>query len=195
MESRSEGTGEGAGYQDHSAEYGTGVRGTCSAGLYRSRSGKNGYRSADPAFAGTDVRGTAHQVLAQAVRVIEKREGIRADAVSCGAKTVDGGTSMLGWNLLIPGSPPGDLCLALHYDADTGRAGGNRSAGSDRENWSAGSIRGKQVLRKCPQGTGTRGFWPFVWRRKMTGAIGSTVFLLPCLVTFTKASFQVPLSA
>ncbi len=59
-----------------------------------------GYLVTDPCFAGSDVRGTAH-VLARAVRVIEKRENIHADAVFCGAKTVDGGTSMLGPELAV----------------------------------------------------------------------------------------------
>lgn len=54
-----------------------------------------GYLVTDPAFEGSDVRGTAH-VLARAVRAIEVKEKIRVDAVFCGAKTVDGGTSMLG---------------------------------------------------------------------------------------------------
>ena len=54
-----------------------------------------GYLVTDPSFAGSDVRGTAH-VLARAIRVIGEIEQIRIDAVFCGAKTIDGGTSMLG---------------------------------------------------------------------------------------------------
>lgn len=59
-----------------------------------------GYLVTDPAFAGSDVRACSH-VLARAIRVIEKREGIHADAVFCGAKTIDGGTSMLGPELAV----------------------------------------------------------------------------------------------
>ena len=54
-----------------------------------------GYLVTDPSFAGSDVRGTAH-VLARAICVIGQLEHIQIDAVFCGAKTIDGGTSMLG---------------------------------------------------------------------------------------------------
>ena len=54
-----------------------------------------GYLVTDPSFAGSDVRGTAH-VLARAVCAIGEIEHIQIDAVFCGAKTIDGGTSMLG---------------------------------------------------------------------------------------------------
>ena len=56
---------------------------------------ETGYLVTDPSFAGSDVRGTAH-VLARAIRVIGETGHMQIDAVFCGAKTIDGGTSMLG---------------------------------------------------------------------------------------------------
>ncbi len=111
---------------------------------------ETGYLVSDPAFAGSDVRGTA-KVLARAVRVIEKREGIRADAVFCGAKTVDGGTSMLGPELAgVLGLP--QVTYALHCNLQ----GGVLCVEKEDD-------RGNRIY-KVPT---------------------------PCLLSFTKASFQV----
>lgn len=117
---------------------------------------ETGYLVRDPVFAGSDVRGTA-QVLARAVRVIEKREGIRADAVFCGAKTVDGGTSMLGPELAQYLGLP-QVTYALHCSPQP---------------------------QKEAEGT--------VLRVEKEDDRGNRIYILPapCLVTFTKASFQV----
>lgn len=116
---------------------------------------ETGYLVSDPAFAGSDVRGTA-QVLARAVRVIEKREGISADAVFCGAKTVDGGTSMLGPELAqFLGVPQVTYALTCG-------------------------------LQEMP----AEGIF---FRVEKEDDRGNRIYNLPtpCLVTFTKASFQV----
>lgn len=111
---------------------------------------ENGYLVSDPVFAGSDVRGTVN-VLAAAIRVIEEREGIRADAVFCGAKTVDGGTSMLGPELAAVMKLP-QVTYALTCSPDQ-----------------AGLCVEKEDDR------------------------GNRIYSIPspCLVTFTKASFQV----
>lgn len=116
---------------------------------------ETGYLVSDPAFAGSDARGTA-QILARAVRVIEKREGIRADAVFCGAKTVDGGTSMLGPELAqFLGVPQVTYALSCG-------------------------------LQEMP----AEGIF---LRVEKEDDRGNRIYRLPtpCLVTFTKASFQV----
>ena len=132
---------------------------------------ENGYLVCDPAFAGTDVRGTA-QVLARAVRVIEKREGIRADAVFCGAKTVDGGTSMLGPELAqFLGVP--QVTYALHCSLMQTPEGQEET--------------GQQEV------TGRTGIQGTALRVEKEDDRGNRIYCLPlpCLVTFTKASFQV----
>ena len=120
---------------------------------------ETGYLVSDPAFAGSDVRGTA-QVLARAVRVIEKREGISADAVFCGAKTVDGGTSMLGPELAqFLGVPQVTYALTCG-------------------------------LQEMPAEMPAEGIF---FRVEKEDDRGNRIYNLPtpCLVTFTKASFQV----
>lgn len=113
---------------------------------------ETGYLVCDPGFAGSDVRGTA-QVLAQAVRIIEKREGIRADAVFCGAKTVDGGTGMLG----------PELAQFLHLP----------------------QVTYALYCRLLEEGGGLR--------VEKEDDRGNRIYNvpLPCLITFTKASFEV----
>lgn len=109
-----------------------------------------GYLVTDPSFAGSDVRACSH-VLARAVRVIEKREGIHADAVFCGAKTIDGGTSMLGPELAVRlGYPQVTYALRCSF-----REGG--------------------LTVEKEDDSGNRIY-----------SIG-----IPCLLTFTKASFPV----
>lgn len=132
---------------------------------------ENGYLVCDPAFAGSDVRGTA-QVLARAVRVIEKREGIRADAVFCGAKTVDGGTSMLGPELAQYLGLP-QVTYALHC--------------SPQRIQEAPGRKGQQ---EKPEGTDPQETFLCVEKEDDRG---NRIYRLPvpCLVTFTKASFQV----
>lgn len=112
---------------------------------------ETGYLVCDPEFAGSDVRGTA-QVLAQAVRAIEKREGIRADAIFCGAKTVDGGTGMLG----------PELAQFLHLPQVT------------------------YALHCSPLEEGGL-------RVEKEDDRGNRIYSIPapCLITFTKASFEV----
>ena len=113
---------------------------------------ETGYLVCDPGFAGSDVRGTA-QVLAQAVRIIEKREGIQADAVFCGAKTVDGGTGMLG----------PELAQFLHLP----------------------QVTYALYCRLLEEGGGLR--------VEKEDDRGNRIYNvpLPCLITFTKASFEV----
>ncbi len=132
---------------------------------------ENGYLVSDPAFAGSDVRGTA-QVLARAVRVIEKREGIRADAVFCGAKTVDGGTSMLGPELAqFLGVPQVTYALSCSLQETQ-------------------ELQGRKGLQEMTEGTEAKETFLCVEKEDDRG---NRIYRLPppCLVTFTKASFQV----
>jgi len=150
---------------------------------------ENGYLVCDPAFAGTDVRGTA-QILARAVRVIEKREGIRADAVFCGAKTVDGGTSMLGPELAqFLGVP--QVTYALHCSLMQ-TPEGQEETGQQEVTGRTGlqEVSGETSLKEVPAGTGIQGTALCVEKEDDRG---NRIYCLPlpCLVTFTKASFQV----
>jgi electron transfer flavoprotein beta subunit len=147
---------------------------------------ETGYLVSDPAFAGSDVRGTA-QVLARAVRVIEKREGIRADAVFCGAKTVDGGTSMLGPELAqFLGVP--QVTYALHCSPqESQELQGSRELQEFREPHERQDSESPQEMPEETRANGT-----FLYVEKEDDR-GNRIYRLtpPCLVTFTKASFQV----
>ena len=148
---------------------------------------ENGYLVCDPAFAGSDVRGTA-QVLARAVRVIEEREGIGADAVFCGAKTVDGGTSMLGPELAqFLGIP--QVTYALYCSLQSGQdLQGQQDSKGEKDS------KGE----RNPKGTDAEAVDRAV-RNKICLRVekeddrGNRIYNLPLpgLVTFTKASFQV----
>ena len=144
---------------------------------------ETGYLVSDPAFAGSDVRGTA-QVLARAVRVIEKREGIRADAVFCGAKTVDGGTSMLGPELAqFLGVP--QVTYALHCSPQK-----SKDLQESQDPQESQKLQGSEGLQQMPEGTRTNGTF---LRVEKEDDRGNRIYCIPapCLVTFTKASFQV----
>ena len=147
---------------------------------------ETGYLVSDPAFAGSDVRGTA-QVLARAVRVIEKREGIRADAVFCGAKTVDGGTSMLGPELAqFLGVP--QVTYALHCSPQKSKDLQESQGMQDSQE--SQKLQGSEGLHQMPEGTRTNGTF---LRVEKEDDRGNRIYCIPapCLVTFTKASFQV----
>lgn len=153
---------------------------------------ETGYLVSDPAFAGSDVRGTA-QVLARAVRVIEKREGIRADAVFCGAKTVDGGTSMLGPELAqFLGVP--QVTYALHCSPQKSQELQKSQEMQDlqelQDPQESQKLQGSEGLKEMPEGTCTNGTF---LRVEKEDDRGNRIYCLPvpCLVTFTKASFQV----
>ena len=177
---------------------------------------ETGYLVCDPAFEGSDVRGTA-QVLARAVRVIEKREGIHADAVFCGAKTVDGGTSMLGPELAqFLGVP--QVTYALHCspekaqevqsEENSGKKNEGENPGTKNEKKALERMDEKKALermdekkipgrmdeKKNPEEmcgkTDSQGIF---LRVEKEDDRGNRIYSIPapCLVTFTKASFQV----
>jgi electron transfer flavoprotein beta subunit len=150
---------------------------------------ETGYLVSDPAFEGSDVRGTA-QVLARAVRVIEKREGIRADAVFCGAKTVDGGTSMLGPELAqFLGVP--QVTYALHCSPQkTQELQKTQEMQEAQKLQESQKLQGGAGLQNMPEEAGARGIF---FRVEKEDDRGNRIYCLPapCLVTFTKASFQV----
>ena len=153
---------------------------------------ETGYLVSDPAFAGSDVRGTA-QVLARAVRVIEKREGIRADAVFCGAKTVDGGTSMLGPELAqFLGVP--QVTYALHCSPqksqDLRKSQEMEDLQESQNPQESQKLQGSEGLQEMPEGTRTNETF---LRVEKEDDRGNRIYCIaaPCLVTFTKASFQV----
>ena len=156
---------------------------------------ETGYLVSDPAFAGSDVRGTA-QVLARAVRVIEKREGIRADAVFCGAKTVDGGTSMLGPELAqFLGVP--QVTYALHCSPQKSQDLRKSQEMEDLQDLQESQnpqesqkLQGSEGLQEMPEGTRTNETF---LRVEKEDDRGNRIYCIaaPCLVTFTKASFQV----
>ncbi len=195
---------------------------------------ETGYLVCDPAFEGSDVRGTA-QVLARAVRVIEKREGLHADAVFCGAKTVDGGTSMLGPELA-QFLGISQVTYALHCspeqaqevlsEENSGKMNFGENPGTKNEGENSGKMNsgenpgtkneGKALDRmdekKTPERMDEKKIPDRMDEKKnpeeMCGKTDSQGIFLrvekeddrgnriysipaPCLVTFTKASFQV----
>ena len=159
---------------------------------------ETGYLVCDPAFEGSDVRGTA-QVLARALRVIEKREGIHADAVFCGAKTVDGGTSMLGPELAqFLGIP--QVTYALHCspeqaqevlsEENSGKMNFGENPGTKNEGKALDRMDEKKNPEEMCGKTDSQGIF---LRVEKEDDRGNRIYSIPapCLVTFTKASFQV----
>ena len=159
---------------------------------------ETGYLVCDPAFEGSDVRGTA-QVLARTLRVIEKREGIHADAVFCGAKTVDGGTSMLGPELAqFLGIP--QVTYALHCspeqaqevlsEENSGKMNFGENPGTKNEGKALDRMDEKKNPEEMCGKTDSQGIF---LRVEKEDDRGNRIYSIPapCLVTFTKASFQV----
>lgn len=60
-----------------------------------SKGGEKAYLVTDRVFGGSDTLATSY-ILSNAVKAIEKREGIKFDAIFCGKQAIDGDTAQVG---------------------------------------------------------------------------------------------------
>lgn len=84
----------------------------------------------DRAFGGSDTLATSY-IISEAIRYVEKQEGIRFDAIFCGKQAIDGDTAQVGPEIAgASGTSAGYLCAGS--GGTPGRTEGN-PAGTGKE--------------------------------------------------------------